>query len=67
MRVNELKPEDIHVGMKIRSLKNPNKLATVVDIDHADDDFAWIQWEGDDKPYSGFYGNNCSCEVVNES
>ena len=63
MRINELKLKDIHVGMRVRSLCS-DRQGTIVEINHADDDYAWIQWDGDDKPYGGFYGNNCQCEVV---
>ena len=66
MKVNQLAQEDIFVGMKIRSLTKPDHIATVVKIDKDDDYYAWIQWPEDDKPYCGFYGNNCECEVVKE-
>ena len=36
-------------------------------VDHDDDDFAVVQWEnsaGITGGISGFYGNDCECEVV---
>lgn len=65
MRICDLPEEKIVVGMRIRSLVPPHtKLGTIVKIDPDDDDYAWIHWDGDDKPYGGFYGNACKCEVV---
>lgn len=65
MRINELTQEQIVVGLRIKSLVS-DKLGTIVEVDHKDDDYAWIRWDGDDKPYSGFYGTDCECEVVVE-
>lgn len=64
MIISDLLEKQIFVGMRIRSLVDPNKLGTIVKIDRDDDNYAWIQWDGDYKPFSGFYGNNCDCEVV---
>lgn len=66
MKVNQLKKEDIFVGIKIRSLTNPDHIATVVRIDKSDDYYAWIQWPEDNMSYSGFYGSDCECEIVED-
>ena len=64
MRINELPIEKVVVGLRIKSLIS-DKQGTVVKIEPNDDDYAWVQWDGDDfPPYSGFYGNDCECEVV---
>ncbi len=45
MKINELKQEQVVVvGLKLRSLINPSKIATIVRIDKSDDNYAWIQW-----------------------
>jgi len=64
MKINELAPGQIKVGMRIRSLVDSSHLGTVVQIDHDDDEFAWILWDGQDEPYSGFYGEDCECEIA---
>lgn len=64
MKICELKQSDIVVGLRIRSLINPLKLATVVEIDYVDDNYAWIIWDGNDYSMGGFYGIDCECEVV---
>lgn len=63
LRVFDLRQEGIQEGLRIKSLIS-NRTAAVVEVDERDDCYAWILWEGDDKPYSGFYGTNCKCEVV---
>jgi hypothetical protein len=64
MRICDMREEDIKVGMKVRSLRDPSKIGIVTSIDATRDNLAWIQWEGEPIPYSGFYGNDCECEVV---
>lgn len=64
MKVCNLRLEQVVVGLKIRGLVPPYRIGTVTHIDHKDDDYAWILWEGEDKEHSGFYGNDCKCEVV---
>lgn len=64
MKISDLTQGQIVVGMKIRSLTDPNKTGTIVAIDPKDDYYSWVQWDGEDKPYGGFYGNDCKCEVV---
>lgn len=64
MKVCDLKEESIVIGLKIKSLVS-DRIGTVVKIDYEDDRYAWVLWDGDLKPFSGFYGNDCRCEVVN--
>lgn len=64
MRVCDIKETDLHVGMRIKSLTKP-RLGTIVNIeDKRGIPYAWIQWDGEDKSYSGFFGNDCECELV---
>ena len=53
--------------MRLRSLADHGLMGTIVQIDRSDDDYAWIRWDGDDHARSGFYGNDCGCEVVEDS
>ena len=64
MRICDLNPEQVVIGLRLRALNNRNKKGTVVSINHQDDDYAWIKWDGEEKIASGFYGNDCECEVV---
>jgi hypothetical protein len=64
MRIFDIPEDQIKVGTRIRSLVDPNKLGTIVEKDESRDLYFWIQWDGDDKPYGGFYWNHCKCEVV---
>jgi hypothetical protein len=65
MRICDLPEDKIVVGMKVKSLVPPHdKIGVIVEIDMDDDHYAWILWEGDEKPYGGFYWNHCKCEVV---
>ena len=63
MKIKDLKPEDIKVGLRIKSLVR-ELFGTVVKVDHDDDDYAWIQWDNETVPTVGFWGNDCECEVV---
>lgn len=63
-RICDLPQANIKEGLKIRSLKDPYKIGVITKVDAKDDDYAWIKWPGDDKAYSGFYGTDCKCEIV---
>lgn len=65
MKVNELPLDKVVVGLRIKSLIS-SKLGTVVEIDEKDDRYAQIKWDGKVEPTSGFYGNDCKCEVIDE-
>lgn len=67
MRVLDMKQEEIGVGLMVRSLVDPTRIGIVVRVDPSDDDFVWIRWPGNDMAYSGFYGNDCMCEIVENS
>ena len=64
MKINDLSQEQIVVGLRIRSLLHNGRLGTIVKVDHEDDDYARILWDGDKDATSGFYGTDCECEVV---
>lgn len=63
-RICDLKQEEIVVGLKLRSMIDSNCIGEIVQIDKENDNFAWIKWPHYNKPYGGFYGTNCKCEVV---
>jgi hypothetical protein len=63
-RICDLTTEEVVVGLRIRSLTDPLKLGTIVKIDVEDDHYAWIKWDHESKPFGGFYGNACKCEIV---
>jgi hypothetical protein len=68
MRICDLTEEQIHVGLRIRSLIDYNHLATVVKReDKGSETYWWILWDGEKLPFSGFFWNDCECEVVEES
>lgn len=48
MKISDLKPEDIVIGIRVKSLIS-DRQGTVVKIDKwpKDDDYAWILWDGD--------------------
>lgn len=64
MRICDLSEDKIVIGMRVRSLKTANKLGTIVKIDYDDDRYTWVQWDGESFITSGFYGNECKCEIV---
>jgi len=63
MKINELSEEEIVVGLKVKSLCD-EKVGVIVKIDYNRDNYAWILWEGEVEPRSGFFGNQCACEVI---
>jgi hypothetical protein len=64
MRIHDLSETEIVVGLRLKSPSKPNCFGTVVEIDRSDDNFAWVLWDGEPGPFSGFYRNNCDCGVV---
>lgn len=63
MRIKDLKEDEIVVGMRIRELASGIG-GTIIAIDKNHDQLAWVQWDGKAEATSGFYGNDCDCEVV---
>jgi hypothetical protein len=64
-RICDLPESAIKVGMRITGLKT-GIVGTIVKIDHQDDDYAWVQWDGETQAYGGFYGNDCIAEIIGE-
>jgi len=63
IRILDLEPNQIVIGLRIKSLVS-DKLGKIVQIDNEHGDmYSWILWDGDNIAYSGFYGNDCKCEV----
>lgn len=67
MKISDLSQEQIHPGLQLRNLKDSFKTGTIVYTDEHDDFYSWILWNGETEPRSGFYGNDCECEVIEES
>jgi len=64
MKIKDLSINDIKVGMRIKSISS-NKLGTIVKKEDSPFDiYYWVLWDGDDKPFSGFFYNFCDCELV---
>lgn len=63
MRICDLKEEDVRPGMVIKSLISDRR-GTIVQLDIENDRYAWILWDGEHFSGSGFYGNDCKCEVL---
>jgi len=53
----------IPIGTRIKSLIS-DRQGTIVSTDREDDEYSWILWDGEPFPYSGFFWNDCECEVV---
>lgn len=65
MKISDLSEDEIKIGLRVRSMTNPNKIGTVVAVDPPPHETYWyILWDGDLQPYGGFYWNHCECEVV---
>lgn len=64
MKIKDLPINDIKVGMRIKSMIS-NRLGTIVKREDSPFDiYCWILWDGDEKPFSGFFYNFCDCELV---
>lgn len=64
MRICDLPVEEIRIGLRIKSLSN-GRPGTVVDKTiSACDDYWWVQWDGESGATSGFFYNDCECEVI---
>ena len=65
MKVKDMPEAEIKVGLRIKSLVS-DKRGTVISIDPTHDNLAWIKWDDEDIATTGFYGNDCECEVVDD-
>jgi len=65
MKICELDPNQIKIGMRIKSLIS-DKRGTIVKMEVHHDKYFWVLWDGDDKPFNGFFYNHCDCEIVSE-
>jgi hypothetical protein len=63
MRIKDLREDEIVIGMRVKGLVS-GICGTIIMIDENHDQLAWIQWDGEAQGTSGFYGNDCECEVV---
>lgn len=64
MKISDLPISKIKVGLQLRSLLNPKRIGTIVKIDKDDDYYCYVKWNDKYTPFSGFFGNDCECEVV---
>lgn len=65
MRICDLSENEIKIGLKIRSLCNPNKIGTISRReDIRNQDYWWITWDGEKEERLGFFWNDCKCELV---
>jgi len=60
MKISDLKEEEIVPGLQYCGLKT-GRVYTVIIVDKTDDNFAWTV--NSDGELTGFYGNDCECEV----
>jgi len=66
MRICDIPEDQIHAGIKVRGMKT-GRIGTIVGRDDrvpGRDPYWWVQFDGEDKPTSGFFWNDCECEVV---
>jgi hypothetical protein len=64
MRICDLKNGEIKIGMRVKSLVD-DKLGTINHIFAEDHYFTTIIWDDlDDDMCSGFFGNDCECEII---
>lgn len=66
MKVRELNPEGVKIGLRIKSLAANEKVGTVVRIERNRDNLTWVLWDGEWQLRSAFYSNECECEVVED-
>lgn len=60
--ISDLSIEVVVVGLRMKGATGVH--GTVVAIDEFDGGFRWIRWDNDKQEFSGFYRNECECEVV---
>lgn len=65
MRICDLESDEIPVGLRIRSMANPNRIGTIIGIYKSDgEQEALVQWDNEHEPTGGFFENHCECEIV---
>lgn len=67
MNISDLAEEEIVPGIRVKAI-NTGKLGTITYVDHKDDDYTYILWDKDERPYpyAGFYRHLSTpyCEVL---
>lgn len=65
MIIRDLSPDQVVIGLRVRSLACDDIIGTVVKSEEIrGQTYYWVQWDNDERIYSGFFYNQCDCEVV---
>lgn len=65
MKVRDLPIEKITIGLKLRSMMNPQRVGSVIREENVRGiSYFWVKWDDDSEARSGFFSNNCDCEVI---
>jgi len=63
MKIKDLKPSQIHVGMRVKQ-RGKKIIGTIVEIDS--ERYSWVRWDGEERAYTCFRDNNCKLRVVQQ-
>jgi hypothetical protein len=62
MKICDLSEEDVKIGLKVKSLKNGQPGVITDTENRGSETIHTITWE--DGNTSGFYWNDCECEII---
>lgn len=64
MRICDLPESQVKIGLRVRSLARPIN-GTIIKIEMTRGmPYWWIQWDGENAIHSGFFSNNCRCDII---
>lgn len=64
MKISDLNEDEIRIGLRLKGLKS-GKPGTVVGMaNSACDDYWYIRWDGEEEESSGFFYNDCDCDII---
>lgn len=65
MIIRDLPPEKIVIGLRVRSLACDDIIGSIIKTeDVRGSKYHWVKWDNDSRIYSGFFANDCNCEIV---
>lgn len=66
MRICDMDESDIKIGLRVKSLSQLRYGTIVKREDKGSETYWFILWDDKKESYSGFYWNDCECEVVQD-
>lgn len=66
MKIRDLKK--VKLNLRVVSQASDDRVGTIIKKEKIRGlNYYWIHWDGDTNTYSGFFENDCDCEVIGDA